>query len=193
MKAVAPIIPDALIYEMVNGKPIYYKGYKDYLNREKDISELLGSSKIQSILAGEIYFLLRSLLGEEYLIFINELGVKFAHKSWRAADIALIKPELVNEIDNKYLEVPPEVVIEIDTKADLWSLKNPLSYSQEKTKELLAFGVEKVIWVFTDTEKVLVAENGKKWEISDFEEDITVVRDMTINIEEILKGKGIRL
>ncbi len=28
-------IPESLIYEMVAGKPIYYKGYKEYLKRIK--------------------------------------------------------------------------------------------------------------------------------------------------------------
>lgn len=34
-------IPDILIYEMVKGQPIYYKGYQDYLNGTKQIAELM--------------------------------------------------------------------------------------------------------------------------------------------------------
>lgn len=48
MKSTAQIIPESLIYEMVKGKPIYYKNYKEFLSGNKQIEELIGSSLIQS-------------------------------------------------------------------------------------------------------------------------------------------------
>ncbi len=64
--------------------------------------------------------------------FTNELGLQFSKKSWRAADIAIVKSDLKIDLDNKYLKIPPEVVIEIDTKAELNAIENPLGYHQKK-------------------------------------------------------------
>ena len=57
---------------------------------------------------------------------------------------------------------------------------------REKTDELLDFGVEKVIWIFTDTQKVMIAESEKDWRIIDWEKDIIILKNITINIQSIL-------
>jgi hypothetical protein len=36
-------IPEALVYERVNGQPIYYYGYQDYLKGEKALEDIMGS------------------------------------------------------------------------------------------------------------------------------------------------------
>jgi len=117
--------------------------------------------------------------------------LQFAKKSWRAADIAVIKKENVGEMDNKYLSTPPEYVIEIDTKADLAEISNPLGYYQEKTQELLNFGVKKIIWIFTDTKKVMIAEkDSKKWEILDWDQEIEFIENLKVNISQIIIENG---
>lgn len=184
-------IPESLIYEMVNGKPIYYKGYQDYIKGRKQLEQLMGSSKIQSFIITELVFLIRTLLGKEYFVLSNEIGLQFEKKSWRAADIAVIKKEKLKKLDNKYLDSPPEYVIEIDTKADLNQIENPLSYYQQKTNELLEFGVKRIIWIFTDTEKVMIAnKDSKKWEILDWDQAIEIIPNLTINVQEILKDNN---
>ncbi|MEO1516091.1 MAG: hypothetical protein AAFV95_13795, partial [Bacteroidota bacterium] len=140
-------IPECLVYEMANGKPIYYNGYREFLKGKKQMAELTGSSKLQSLIIAEPIFSLRSFLGDDHFVFTNELGLQFSKNSWRAADIAVIQSDKVGGVDNKYLAVAPEIVIEIDTKAELNDLSNPMGYYQEKTDELIAFGVEKVIWI----------------------------------------------
>lgn len=187
MKSAAQKIPESLIYEMVQGKPIYYKGYKDYLKGEKQLEQLMGSSKFQAFLVTELIFLIRTFLGNDYFIFSNEIGLQFSKNSWRAADIAIIKKSESEKIDDKYLSTPPEYVIEIDTKADLKEIENPLGYYQEKTEDLIKFGVKKVIWIFTDTQKIMIAEKGnKKWEIMDWDQDVEFVKGLIINIKQIL-------
>lgn len=193
MKAAVKEIPETLIYEMANGVPIFYNGYREYLSGKIQLDELMGSSKIQSLLATELIALLRSFLSDEYLIFGNELGLQFSTKSWRAADIAVIKEEKVLEINNKYLDVAPELVIEIDTKADLSEVRNPLGYYQEKTEELIRFGVESVIWIFTDTRKVMVARKSEKiWEIMNWTEDVELIEDLKVNIGQLLAKRKMK-
>lgn len=186
-------ISEHLIYEMVEGRPIYYKGYKEYLKGNKQLEQLMGSSKIQSFLATELVFLIRSFIGKAYFVFSNEVGLQFSKNAWRAADIAVIKKNDIGKMDSKYLNVPPEYVIEIDTKADLSEISNPLGYYQEKTQELLKFGVKKVVWIFTDTEKVMIAETGnKRWEIIDWDQEIEFIEGLNINIHQLLIDNNLR-
>ncbi len=182
-------IPDQLIYEMVNGEPIYYKGYRDCLNGSKSLSAIMGSSLLQSLIISRLFFFLQSQLGQEYQVLTNELGIQFAKKSWRAADIAIVKmSDLAKKtISNQYLHFAPKVVIEIDTKAELSEIKNPLGYYHEKTDELLAFGVEKVIWIFTDTRKVMIAQQNQPWSIVSWENEIDIIGNIAINVSDIIK------
>jgi len=184
-------IPKSLVYEMVGGKPIYYQGYKDYLAGNKQVDEIRSSSKLQALIVAELIYLLRSFYGNEYLIFTNELGLRFGKNAWRAADIAVIKSDLVEDLNDQYLEVPPELVIEIDTKADLQEVRNPLGYYHEKTEDLIQFGVAKVVWIFTDTRKVLIAEQGNNaWRIYDWEDQVEIAEGLAIDMERIAnRGK----
>ncbi len=189
MTYAAQSIPEILIYEMVDGSPVYYKDYKDYLKGRKPIEAIMGSGKIQALIIAELIFLLRSFYGDEYLIFTNELGIQFSKNSWRAADIAVVKSKLVEELDNKYLTIPPEIVIEIDTKAELKEVKNPLGYYQEKTQELLQFGVKKVFWIFTETGKIMIAHPSKQWSIVDWDQSIEITSGLVVNLKTILDRK----
>jgi len=187
-------IPEILIYEMVNGKPIYYKDYREYLDGKKQIEELMGSSYLQSLIGTELVILLSQLLDmRKYRIMSNEIGLKFAKKSWRAADLAIYEKASLKDVplDNKYLEVAPEIVIEIDTKANLEEVKNPLGYYQEKTDQLLNFGVKKVVWIFTDTKKIMIAENIDDWQITSWRLDIEIVDGVNVNIADLIKSAEI--
>lgn len=179
-------IPKSLVYEMVDGKPIYYQGYKDYLIGNKQVDEIRSSNKLQALLVAELIYFLRSFYGNEYLIFTNELGLRFGKNAWRAADIAVIKSDLVEDLNDQYLDVPPELVIGIDTKADLQEVRNPLGYYHEKTEDLIQFGVAKVVWIFTDTRKVLVAEPGKKaWRIHDWADEVDLCEGLPVDLMRI--------
>ncbi len=41
-------IPDKLIYETIDGKPVYYKGYQDVIKLIKQFEEIMGSSKLMN-------------------------------------------------------------------------------------------------------------------------------------------------
>lgn len=191
MKAAIQNIPDILIYEMVNGVPIYYRGYKEYLKGNKQLDELMGSSYLQGALGTQLIILLSTLLDlTKYRIISNEIGLRFNKNSWRAADLVIYDIKTLRKIPltNKYLEVAPEIVIEIDTKADLEEIKNPLGYYQEKTDQLLEFGVKKVIWIFTETQKVMLAEQDHDWHITNWKNDIAIMENVTLNILDIVEG-----
>ncbi len=184
-------IPKYLIYEMRKGSAIYYRDYDKVLSGEKTPEEITASNVIQSILASLIIFSSFDNIKDKYFILGNEVGFKFAPRSWYNLDIAIIEKEKLKKLTNKYLTVSPKVVIEIDTKADLRKFENPQDYFHRKTQDLLDSGVEKVIWIFTKDKKVWVVEKGKRWIITNWNDTIDVIDDLKLNIEDLLKKEGI--
>jgi Uma2 family endonuclease len=183
-------VPKELIYEMRYGSPIYYRDYDKVISGEKTLEEVVGSSKIQAwIISTILEFLIKTINTKKYRILTNEIGFQWAPRTWRSLDIAIFdKNKLLKEgLDNKYAKTPPEVVIEIDTKADLRKYGDILSYMKEKTQDLLDAGVKKVIWYTTDDKKVMVAENGKRWFITDWGDTINIIDNINLNLEELLK------
>lgn len=185
-------IPEYLIYEMDEGTPIYYRDYKDVLNKKKTLEQIIGSSALQSVLISLIIKFLTNQLSNDYVVLSSELGFKFTHKSWRNLDIAIYDKRKVADksvfLSNKYIEIAPEVVIEIDTKAELTELPDPASYHQKKTDQLLNAGVQRVIWIFTSTKKHQVAVKDQKWEIDNWTADIVVMEGVCVNINQLLEA-----
>lgn len=181
-------IPKELIYEMVDGAPVYYRGYEAFLNGTKELDEIMGSSVRQSDIITQLVILLGMQLDKKYRILTNEIGLQFSPNSWRAADIAIVeKRKLKQQSDpNKYLEVAPEVVIEIDIKASLEQIKDVYGYFHKKTDQLLDFGVQKVIWIFTDSQKVMMAERGKTWQTFDWKNSFEIMQGVSVNVQSIL-------
>lgn len=185
-RARTKIIPDYLIYEMDDGKPIYYRGYQDVLDGKKEVEEIRADGNIQAWLKSRINAILNNLLTEDYITTVGEQGLTLAKKSWRAADIAIFKAENFL-FTNEYSKLPPEIVIEIDTKAHIDIAFTTTSYHNRKTQQLLNFGVQKVIWIFTGDEKIMVAEKGQDWITSDWSKTVEVIENITLNIQEMLE------
>lgn len=186
-------VPKELIYEMRHGKPIYYRDYDKVLSGEKSLEEVMGSSKIQWLIISLILrVLMKKLPFDKYEVATNEVGFKFAPRSWRNLDVAIFrKGELVKEgIDDRYVKTPPEVVVEVDTKADLRKYGDFMHYMTEKTQDLLNAGVKKVVWITTYDRKIMVAEKGERWFITDWNDTIEVIEGIELNIEKLLKESG---
>lgn len=184
-------IPQTLVYEMVNGKPIYYHGYQDVLAGKKQLEEVMGSSILQAFIVTQIVaILIRGLDPQKFFLFTNELGLLFGPKSWRSLDIAVYDRKTLENVpfNNQYINKPPKVVIEIDTKANLDDNQPFSSYFQAKTDQLLDFGTEKVIWIFTENQKVMIAEAGKDWITSDWSKEIELLEGVKANLAEIVKN-----
>lgn len=182
-------IPRALIYEMRYGSPIYYRDYDKVLKGEIPLEAVMGSSGLQAWLIKVIFKFLLQVLGKKYEILSNEVGFKFAKKSWYNLDIAIWEKEKIKPYikQNKLIPVAPEVVIEVDTKADLRKFENPQDYFHKKTQDLLNAGVKKVIWIFTQDKKVWIAEPKKPWLIVDWDYDIPVLDSIKMNIQKLIK------
>jgi hypothetical protein len=183
-------IPQELIYEMVDGSPIYYRNYKQVLTKKKSAEEIMGSRVLQArLIALIVGFLFTKINFSKYEIMTNELGYIYAPKNWRILDIAIFEKARVKKelFSKKYVKTAPKIVIEVDTKAELKASGDILSYVTEKTDDLLDAGVEKVIWILTESENVLIAELGKQWIMARWSDTIAVVDEITLNLEQLVQ------
>ncbi|QJD81382.1 Uma2 family endonuclease [Spirosoma rhododendri] len=187
-------VPQALVYETWQQKPVYYKGYRDVLAGIKSIDEVMSCSDLQGVLVSLLNGYLFSAINRKvYLISTNEVGIHLAANDNLANDLAIFEKEKVGKLKGKFFDVPPKVVIEVDIKADLVDFLNrENSYIMEKSQKLIDFGVERILWIVTDTRKVYVIDrNDPTWYVVNWSETITVLDDCTLNIAQLLTDESI--
>ena len=189
-------IPAWLVKETIDGKPFYYAGYRSVLNKRKTLDDIIPDSSLQNVI--KIYLVL--LMGQKlnlskYWIFSGEVGLHIETSKNLALDFALVETSVCppSKISNKHLDAPPKVVVEIDVNVesdqenfDAWE-----DFIIPKINKLHAFGTQKVIWIFTKSKKVVLAEAGKTWQTFNWDEDVEMLNGVVFNIAEYLKEKGI--
>lgn len=191
---IVPRIPDELVYEIIDGKQVYYKGYKEVLKQEKQIGEIMGSSELQAqVIKIIVKFLFEKTDGKIYDILFSELGLHLNKKNNLSADIVIREKAKMKglKIENNYSIIPPKIVFEIDTKADLGNFDNIMEYYQVKTNKLFEFGVEKVIWILTKNKQNIEAVPGDNWLVKEWDKEIEVFKNLSFSIDQLLKDDGI--
>jgi Uma2 family endonuclease len=187
-------IPKILVYEEFDGHPIYRKGYKDFMLGLKTIEEInMGTSTLQYFILGCMLKFLNRNLPEDYFAGASELGLHLSNKTNFAADIAIYREGQlkVGFHSVKYEETPPNVIIEVDIKIDESEyFQNEEEYFHKKTEKLLQWGVEKVIWVFSSSRRVLIADNLQKWEFNSWNLPFNVIDDIEMNVWELMLKNG---
>lgn len=188
-------IPDYLVCEIMDGKPLYYRSYRDVLQKKKTIEEILGSSSLQSFI---ITFLMEVIfkgnLTEHYQVLLSEPGIHIDHKNNLSADILIYDKQILtaDNINTQFVSVPPEVHIEVDISIELEDLKD-YQYVEKKINKLHAFKTGKVIWILTNIRKVMVAVPGKPWQIYNWQNDIEIEDGVSFNIGKYLDERGVIL
>jgi len=194
-QTVAPpaAIPKALVWEEMDGQPIYYRGYRDVLSGHKTIEEIMGSSIYQAYLVGLLVTHLNLTLPKrKFYVLSNEAGLHLRRGNTLNNDIALIRRErMPNLFSDQYLDVPPDIAIEVDTKADFSEGMSESEYYQKKTRKLLDFGVEKVIWIYTKTRQIQVAERRiPTWQLTNWDEEVPVTEGCSFVLNRLLEDDG---
>jgi Uma2 family endonuclease len=183
-------IPQALIYEIVDGKPIYYKGYRQVLNGKLRPEAVMAESSLQAWLKARLSHLLFNLLEQKgYEILTGELGLLIGRGDRRGADVSIYRSESL-VLDAHYSKIPPEVIIEIDIQADLEN-QNEMEYVLRKIEDYLRFGVKKVIWIFTSNRKIMTATPQKPWLTLDWDATIEAIEGAEFNLEKMLEGRKV--
>ncbi len=194
-KIIAPTsIPSALIYETMDGKPIYFAGYRDVLNGNKTIEEIMATGKKQSLMLNAIQgHLWRTPTGTALTIMTGEIGIHISKKLNFSCDLVVFEDATLATLDinQNYFEVPPKIIVEVDLQADPTSI-NINQYILKKTRKLLQFGVEKVIWVFSDPPLVSVATAQGSWIISEWDKPIEILDGHFVNLADLFRQKNIK-
>ncbi len=197
-KAVKKKIPDYLVKDEIDGVRFYYRNYKDILNKQENTEETMGCSSIQWII---IEYLLEviyaSELRKKYRVATNEGGNHLALNNNLSFDIALYEREKLTPeaITKKYVQgIAPHTVIEVDTDISLddTGFNNSEDYTFLKTRKLMQYGTQKVVWIFTNSQKIVAAE-GKVWQIYDFTQTIQLLDNVEFNLDDFLKRENISL
>lgn len=168
-------IPSELVYEELNGIPVYYRGYKAVMKGEKQLEEIVGYGGLQVLLLNLLADHFRVIL-KEYRVLVGEGGLYAGHKKNLALDLCIYPKAQFKfkDLKNQYLDIPPKIVIEVDTKADP-DIFQYSTYYPPKTQLLLDFGVEQVLWIFTDAEKIMVAQQHQPWLIVNWKDEVEVL------------------
>lgn len=185
-------IPDSLIYEIMDGKPVYRKGYRDVLSGKKTIEEITGASTLQSVIVAYFVIQISKFIDEDaYFVLTGESGVHIDHRNNLANDVAIYDQTVLTpaKISKKYADVPPQIAIEIDVEADTAEMTES-GYIYKKTRKLFDFGVQKLIWVLTDAQVVIVA-TPEHIETVDWNKDVEIMDGHSFNIGAYLRKRGI--
>ncbi len=185
-------VPSYLVHEILDGEPVYYKGYREVLVGAKTLEDIMGSSTLQTAIIEyllDIFF--SGNIRKFYRIITNEGGLHLDKRNNLAGDIQLFDPEKlpVRSADLHYASVPPVIQLEVDVNTEMEHFTDE-QYIAKKTAKLLQFGVEKVIWILSGPKKVITATSGRDPEIRNWSEDIEVAGGVRINIGHYLKEQG---
>lgn len=186
-------LPAHVVYEEIDGWALPYKGYKEVLAEKFKTEDIMGSSSLQSIIIYLLNGWLFNLLNrKKYVVATNESGLRIAKNTNFANDIAIYEREGLT-LNDKYFQVAPKVVVEIDVKIDLddTPLERDLDYMLAKTQKMLDFGTERVIWIQTKTKKILVSEANKPWMMVNFTDDIELMPNIILNLAKLLSDEDI--
>lgn len=187
-------VPENLIYEIMDGKPVYYKGYGEVILGKKSIAEIMGSSSLQALIEFYLSAFIGKFIDEEiYTVLINEAGLHIDHKNNLANDIAIFEQSVLtpDKISKKYASVPPKIALEIDIDADVEAMSET-GYIYKKTQKMLDFGTQKIFWILTEAQVVMIA-TSERIETLHWNQDIELMEGYSFNIGAYLAKKGVIL
>jgi Uma2 family endonuclease len=188
-------VPSYLIKEILDEIPVYYKGYKAVVRKEKTLEDIMGASGLQIFIVRYLFRLLDRNLDENlFYVFTGEGGLHLDKGNNLSGDVLIFEKSTLTPdlIDTHYLNIPPLIDIEVDVEIDN-STFSDFEYIQRKTKKLLDFGTQKVIWILTKTKTIIVAEPNKDWLMIDWAKDVEVINNLNFNIQNYLIKEGINM
>jgi Uma2 family endonuclease len=188
-----PKVPSYLVKEILDDMPVFYKGYKAVLRKEKTIEDIMGASGLQIFIVRYLFRLLdRNLDDNLFYVFTGEGGLHLSKGTNLSGDVLVFDKQTLTPdlIDTHYLNIPPLIDIEIDVEIDNTTFSD-FDYIQRKTDNLLKFGTQKVIWILTKTQKIIVAEPNKDWLMIDWQKDVEITNGITFNVPQYLKKEGV--
>lgn len=152
----------------------------------------MGASTLQSVIVAYLVIQIGKFIDDDaYFVLTGESGVHIDHRNNLANDIAIYDQKILTpaKISKKYADVPPLIALEIDIEADTDEMTEN-GYLYKKTRKLFDFGVQKIIWVLTDAQVVMIA-TPERIETVNWDKDVEIMDGHSFNIGAYLAKKGI--
>lgn len=191
-------IPAYLVRETIDGVDFYYPGFRQVLNKQKKLDEIMGDSGLQYFLKLYLYDTLRAGLDQKrYRVGGGELGFHASVRNNMGLEVVIFdRAQLTpDQITPRYVTIAPKVVIEIDVNVELPDRNSDLfqEYVIHKVENLFKHGVEKVIWFFTKSKKVFIALPDQPWQMDDWNKDVVLFENVKVNIAAYIEQEGFKL
>ncbi len=191
-------IPEYLVRETIDGIPFYYAGFEAVLNKQKTKADIIADSGLQSLIKSFLMEILFNALDTKlYKIFVGEVGSHIDHRTNLALDIAIFERKYLTskKINLKYIDVAPKIVIEVDVRVELAEDKEQVfdAFVLRKVRKLHEFGAEKIIWIFTKSNTIIVATPGNSWGVFELNDDVEILDGIQFNLSKYLENEGIEL
>ncbi|MCI5084183.1 MAG: hypothetical protein MRY78_20955 [Saprospiraceae bacterium] len=182
-----PTLED-LIYEVIDGKPVFYSKAHTVMQELLLVDELKFSESSQpGVLSAISQFLWDNLPEDEYQIFTNGIGYEPDSENHLVLDIAVCdKEKMEGQNLSKALQVAPELVILKDSVAGIDDPTRLLGYFHDKIRKLIDHGTERVIWINTISQLMTVADDDGNWYTVDWEEEIEWINGLEMTLEDML-------
>ncbi len=199
VRAAAPRpIPAELVRETIDGIDFYYRGFRRVMNKTAPIESIMSDSGLQSFLKVALYEILRAGLDlKKYRLFTGELGYHESLHNNMGLDVTLYDRAVLTpaKLTTKFVDLPPLFLVEIDVNVELPDPESDLfqEYVVRKVRRLFALGTRKVVWIFTASRNVCVAEPGKPWQFHEWDEEIELWDGVRMNLAQYLKDEGFNL
>lgn len=189
-------IPKSLIYEMYDGKPMYYKGYKDVMNQRERQKSNINFSQRLILVNTVLQNLMRGLDYEKYFVGGNGVSLQISENTITTSNILVFEKHDLKQVvfDNKYFNIPSLVTIDFDFIAETVDFGlSEFDYYSMKTKSLLDFGVKEVFWFFSASKQVAIARPNQDWIIANWDKELVVLGEYKFSLEKLLEKEGFKL
>lgn len=186
-------IPASLIFEELDGRSLYRKGYKEVLENNLSPEEIMGCSFLQGLIMSIVStYISQMLKGMPYWVVTGEAGLHISHGNNLANDVAIFDKSLIKNVFSKnYPDVPPKVAIEIDVKIEAGQFPSEEDYFFRKSEKMIAFGTERVIWILTEDRKVMAMDRSRAWSVYEWDETVPVFDQHEFCLDDLLRKEGV--
>ena len=96
-----------------------------------------------------------------------------------SSDIALVSRKKLKSIDTKILEIPPDLIIEIEKEKEEIDIEEKINYYN-------SIGIKKQIWVLLSRREVIVIEDNKR-SIYSFDDEIELLEGKKLKFSDVEK------
>jgi Uma2 family endonuclease len=189
------VVPSYLIYEVLDGEPIYFRGYQDVLNHKKTKEDIMATGRLQTLIISTLQEHLWANHNREGLKYMsNEVGIHISTNVNLSCDLVAFDKTVLaaTEDDTHYYTIPPKFVIEVDTNGD-FSNKIFEDYLFKKSKRLLTFGADQVIWILTASKTVTVSMPDGTFITQGWDRPIEIFDGHPLVLEDLFKENGIKI